>query len=111
MVKNGLAYKGLRLLDFDYKPLEFNRLVTERWLKSDVPLNIIPIKLSQRSGNIRSSLGTGVEIEAWDKGWTRAHEILTWEPLTDDFLVEVSFKLSAMISTLEPLLDARGPAS
>ena len=28
------------------------------------------------------------------------------EPLNDDFLVELSFKLSAMIRTLEPLLRA-----
>ena len=67
--------------------------------------------LSQRSRDIQSSLGPAVEIEAWDKGWTRAHETLTLEPLTDDFLVEISFKLSAMISALEPLLDDRGPAS
>ena len=48
--------------------------------------------LSHRSGDIRSSLGPDIKIEPWDKGWTRAHETLPWEPLTDDFLVEVSLK-------------------
>ena len=66
--------------------------------------------LSQRSGEIRSSLGPDVEIEQWDRGWTRAHETLPLEPLTDDFLIEVSFKLSGMIRALEPILRAEAPA-
>ena len=60
--------------------------------------------LSQQSDYIRASLGPGVEVEAWDKGWTRVHETLPWEPLGDDFLIEVALKLSGMIRTLEPLL-------
>ena len=62
--------------------------------------------LQGRSESIRSSLGSGVEIARWDKGWARAHETLTLEPLTDDFLIEVSFRLSAMMRTLEPVLRA-----
>ena len=60
--------------------------------------------LSQRSEEIRASLGLEFEIGAWDRGWTRAHETVPLEPLNDDFLVELSFKLSAMIRTLEPIL-------
>ena len=64
--------------------------------------------LQSRSEEIRSSLGESVEIAEWDRGWTRAHEELPLEPLTGDFLVEVSFKLSSMIRALEPVLRA-GP--
>ena len=60
--------------------------------------------LSHRSEDIRASLGPDVEVGDWDRGWTRVHETLPWEPLGDDFLVEVSLKLSGMIRTLEPLL-------
>ena len=60
--------------------------------------------LSQRSEEIRASLGPEFEIGEWDRGWTRAHETVPLEPLNDDFLVELSFKLSAMIRTLEPIL-------
>ena len=60
--------------------------------------------LSQRSEEIRASLGPEFEIGDWDRGWTRAHETVPLEPLNDDFLVELSFKLSAMIRTLEPIL-------
>lgn len=67
--------------------------------------------LSQRSEDIRASLGPGVEVGPWDRGWTRAHETLPWEPLGDDFLIEVSLKLSGLIRTLEPLLTLETPSS
>ena len=62
--------------------------------------------LSQQADDIRASLGPDVEVGAWDRGWTRVHETLPWEPLGDDFLIEVSLKLSGMMRTLEPLLAA-----
>ena len=55
---------------------------------------------------IRSSLGESVELQQWDRGWCRAHETVPLQPLSDDFLVEVSMKLSNMVRTLEPLLRA-----
>ena len=64
--------------------------------------------LRQRRTDIHSALGPGVALEEWDKGWTRVHEIVPLEPLTMDFLVDVSFRLSKMIKTLEPLLRAGG---
>ena len=60
--------------------------------------------LQSLSEDIRSSLGDAIEIEEWVRGWTRAYELLPLEPLTDDFLVEVSFKVTGMIKALEPLL-------
>ena len=53
---------------------------------------------------IHNALGDTFEIEEWDRGWTRAYEDVALEPLTDDFLVEVSFKMVAMMQALEPLL-------
>ena len=58
------------------------------------------------SEKIRSSLGDGAEVEQWGRGWTRVHQTLPLEPLSDDFMIEVSFELSGMIRTLEPLLRA-----
>ena len=73
--------------------------------EGDPESNIRQLELLQdRSDAIQSALGEGIEIVQWDRGWTRAHEILPLEPLSDDFLVEVSLKLSAMICELEPLL-------
>ena len=56
------------------------------------------------SEEMRSSLGDNIEIQQWDKGWCRVHETIPLEPLSDDFLVEVSLKLSSMVHTLEPLV-------
>ena len=58
---------------------------------------------------IRSSLGESVELQQWDRGWCRVHETVPLQPLSDDFLVEVSLKLSNMVRTLEPLLRAPSP--
>ena len=58
----------------------------------------------QHSKRIDAALGQGVGMEWWGVSWTRVHQAIPLEPLTDDFLVEVSVKLSRMIQTLEPLL-------
>ena len=65
--------------------------------------------LSEQRDAIRSALGSGVDAEPWDRGWTRVHETVPLEPLNDDFLIELSFKLSAMIRTLEPMVRAVEP--
>ena len=65
--------------------------------------------LSEQRDAIRSALGPGVSAEPWDRGWTRVHETVPLEPLNDDFLIELSFKLSAMIRTLEPMVRAVEP--
>ena len=60
--------------------------------------------LREKADQIHGSLGDEVELHEWDRGWTRAHETLELDPLDDDFLVEISFRLSAMIQTFEPIL-------
>ena len=62
--------------------------------------------MSQRTKDIKESLGADVEVEEWVRGWARVHETLPLEPLDDDFLIEVSFKLSGMMRALEPILRA-----
>ncbi len=62
--------------------------------------------LQSLSEDIRASLGDGVELEEWVRGWTRAYESIPLEELTDDFLVEISFRMSAMMRALEPVLRA-----
>jgi hypothetical protein len=64
--------------------------------------------LNQHLGEIQSVLGKGVEVEEWARSWTRAHRTLPLQPLTDDFLVEVSVELSETMKTLEPLLTGQG---
>ena len=67
-------------------------------------------RLRQRSAEIRSALGDEVALEEWDKGWARAHQTVTLEPLNDDFLIEVSFTVSGMMRTFELLVRTIGEA-
>ncbi len=64
--------------------------------------------MSQRTKDIKESLGADVEVAEWVRGWTRVHETVPLEPLDDDFLVEISIKLSSMMRTLEPILRGEG---
>lgn len=63
-------------------------------------------RLSDHSRTIQSALGPTVRTESWVKSWARVHEIVPLEPITDDFMIEISFKLSRMMRFLEPLLRA-----
>ena len=77
--------------------------------ESDPDSNFQNLELmSQRSKAIKESLGPEVEIEEWVRGWTRVHETVPLEPLDDDFLVEISIKVSSMMRTLEPILRDSG---
>ena len=77
--------------------------------ESDPDSNFQNLELmSQRTKDIKESLGADVEIEEWVRGWTRVHETVPLEPLDDDFLVEISIKLSSMMRTLEPILRDEG---
>jgi len=60
--------------------------------------------LNQYLHDIQAVLGKEVEVEEWARSWTRAHQTLPLQPLTDDFLVEVSVKLSATMKALEPMV-------
>ena len=73
--------------------------------ESDPDTNFEYLELmSQRSEDIKESLGADIEVEEWVRGWTRVHTTVELDTLDDDFLVELSFRLSAMIQTLEPIL-------
>ncbi len=54
--------------------------------------------------HLRAELGPQVEAEQWTPSWTRVHQTLPMDRLTDDLLFEVSIRLAQMIRTLEPLV-------
>ena len=77
--------------------------------EADTATNRLGLELlNKHLGAIQRALGARVRVEEWDKGWTRAHETLRLEPLTDDFLVEVSSRLSEIVETIEPILRTQG---
>ena len=60
--------------------------------------------LSGRFPEIYEVLGPSVEPEQWTRSWTRVHESLSLRALEEDFLIEVSSRLSRMVSVLEPMV-------
>ena len=72
--------------------------------ESDAATNSRYLKgLQARMDEIRERLGVSVKAERWDRSWTRVHESLPLEPLEEEFLMEVSARLTGMISLLEPM--------
>jgi len=54
---------------------------------------------------IKAQLGKGVELERWDRGWTRIFESIPLPPFDETFLESVSTSLAEMISLLQPLCE------
>jgi hypothetical protein len=52
---------------------------------------------------IKAQLGKGVELERWDRGWTRIFESTPLPPFDERSLEAVSARLAKMISLLQPL--------
>ncbi len=54
---------------------------------------------------IKAQLGKGIELERWDRGWTRIFESIPLLPFDETFLESVSTRLAKMISLLQPLCE------
>jgi hypothetical protein len=59
---------------------------------------------------IHKTLGDGVRIEEWDKGWSRVWEPVPLATLDADFLGRVAARLAAYIVALEPIVTRELPA-
>lgn len=54
---------------------------------------------------IQARLGSGVELEEWTPSWTRLHQTLPYDPLTDALAAEVAGRLSDTVITLQPIVE------
>lgn len=54
---------------------------------------------------IQASLGPAVELEEWTASWTRLHQTLPYDPLSESLAEEVASRLSDMIITLQPIVE------
>lgn len=54
---------------------------------------------------IQARLGPSVELEEWTSSWTRLHQTLPYDPLTDALAEEVASRLSDIIITLQPIVE------
>jgi hypothetical protein len=65
--------------------------------------------------DIKEALGNGVELEEWDRGWTRLYETLPLYPLDEARLEEVGRRLGEFVAVIQPIYGevrrALGPQS
>ena len=61
--------------------------------------------LQARMADIKQQLGAEVEAEQWTRKWTRVHEIIPMAELDEDFLMELTSRLSQYIRVLEPMVE------
>ena len=54
---------------------------------------------------IQAALGPAVELEEWTSSWTRLHQTLPYDPLTETLADEVAARLAATITTLQPIIE------
>ena len=58
-----------------------------------------------RMGDIKKQLGAEVEAEQWTRSWTRVHETIEMPVLDEDFLMELTSRLSRYIRALQPMVE------
>ena len=58
-----------------------------------------------RMGDIKKQLGAEVEAEQWTRSWTRVHETMEMPVLDEDFLMELTSRLSQYIRALQPMVE------
>lgn len=54
---------------------------------------------------IQANLGPQVELEEWTASWTRLHQTLPYDPLSDALAEEVAARLAGTIITLQPIIE------
>lgn len=63
-------------------------------------------RLGEYAGIAMAELGPGAELEEWTPSWTRIHETLEFQSLSDQLAAEVAGRLVVYVKTLRPLLEA-----
>lgn len=63
-----------------------------------------------RDREIHRVLGSGVRVEAWDRGWARVWEPLALGRVDADLLAVVASRLASYVRALEPILRDEVPA-
>jgi hypothetical protein len=55
---------------------------------------------------IAARLGPQVELEEWTPAWTRIHQTVPYSPLSEALAAEASRRLAAMVTVLQPIVEA-----
>jgi hypothetical protein len=61
--------------------------------------------MSAHAPDILGQLGPGVEFEEWTPSWTRIHQSIPYDPLSEALADEVARRLAEMITVLQPIVQ------
>ena len=82
-IEIGLHFEGPR--DFSY-----------RWLEL----------MAAHAPEIMDGLGPEFEFEEWTPSWTRIHQTVPYDPLSEPLADEVASRLARVITVLQPIVEA-----
>lgn len=61
--------------------------------------------LAARMPEVQARLGPQVELEEWTPSWTRIHQTVPYDPLSEALAAEVGRRLAEMITVLQPIVE------
>ena len=62
-------------------------------------------QLLRRLIELKATLGNAVEVEEWDKGWSRLYETHPLNPLDNARMEAFAGRVAEFITTVQPMLD------
>ncbi|MDO8615618.1 MAG: hypothetical protein Q7T33_07765 [Dehalococcoidia bacterium] len=62
--------------------------------------------LAPRMPEIQARLGPQVELEEWTASWTRLHQTLPYDPLSEPLADAVAGRLAETITVLQPMVES-----
>ncbi|MCH7999510.1 MAG: hypothetical protein IIA91_08535 [Chloroflexi bacterium] len=62
--------------------------------------------MAARMPEVQARLGPEVELEEWTQSWTRIHQTVPYDPLSEPLAEEVARRLAETITVLQPMVEA-----
>lgn len=61
--------------------------------------------MAARMPEVQARLGSQVELEEWTPSWTRIHQTIPYDPLSEPLADEVARRLAEMMTVLQPIVE------
>ncbi len=61
--------------------------------------------MAARMPEVQAQLGPQVELEEWTSSWTRIHQTIPYDPLSEPLAEEVARRLAQTIAVLQPIVE------
>ena len=61
--------------------------------------------MAARMPEVQARLGPHVELEEWTPSWTRIHQTIPYDPLSEPLAKEVARRLADTIAVLQPIVE------